>query len=392
MKLARRALEFLSSFGLVCVLLLCLFLLTLFGTLYQVEAGLYDAQKRYFESWIVVQREPIPLVLPGGLFCMGLLAVNLLVGGLIRIRKSFKTAGVLVVHVGIALLLAAGLVKLSGSDDGHLTLTEGQASDEFESYFLWEVAIWDADQTGPVEEHLIPHEDLIELGGGARRLFTSAALPFDLELGNFLKNCQPLPKGPNWQAQSPVLEGFAFLAAPDEKEAEQNIAGLWAQFRDRASGKTSEALLWGVERHPATFESGGKRWAITLRHKRYSMPFTIRLEDFRKEDHPGMSMARSFESDVTKLEQGSEEKIRIQMNEPLRHEGLVLFQSSWGPQNAPPGARLFSVFSVVRNPSDYWPLYSCILIGIGLILAFVPKLLKFVRSQGRERARPQPGT
>jgi hypothetical protein len=119
------------------------------------------------------------------------------------------------------------------------------------------------------------------------------------------------------------------------------------------------------------------------------MPFTIRLEDFRKEDHPGMDLARSFESDVVQVEDGRERPVRIQMNEPLRDGGLVLFQSSWGPSNARPGDPLFSTFSVVRNPSDHWPLYACIVIGVGLLIAFAPKLFKFVRVQNAARARPQ---
>jgi hypothetical protein len=65
---------------------------------------------------------------------------------------------------------------------------------------------------------------------------------------------------------------------------------------------------------------------------------------------------------------------------------LVLFQSSWGPPNARPGERLFSVFSVVRNPSDHWPLYSCIVIGVGLLIAFTQKLMKYVRAQNLQRA------
>ena len=99
----KRVLDMLGSYGLACLLLLDLFLLTLFGTLYQVEHGLYQAQKIYFESWFVVQSAPVPLVLPGGLLCMGLLAVNLFVGGMVRIQKSKRTVGVMVVHVGIAL-------------------------------------------------------------------------------------------------------------------------------------------------------------------------------------------------------------------------------------------------------------------------------------------------
>jgi hypothetical protein len=46
-----------------------------------------------------------------------------------------------------------------------------------------------------------------------------------------------------------------------------------------------------------------------------------------------------------------------------------------------------SVFSVVRNPSDHWPLYSCIVIGIGLLMAFTPRLAKFARQQREARAR-----
>jgi hypothetical protein len=381
----RRGLAVLGSFGLACLLLLDLFLLTLFGTLYQVEAGLFEAQKRYFESWFVVQRTPVPLVLPGGLLCMGLLAVNLFVGGLVRIRKSARTAGVIVVHVGIALMLAAGFVKLYHSEDGHLTLREGEQGDEFLSHYLWEVALWDARQTTGVVEHLVAHEELTALVGGRSRTFTSTALPFDVELSGFLPNCEALPKGPMWQADSAVVDGYALKRLEPDPEVERNLAGLTIRFRDRATGATREDLLWGFERHPATFESGGKTWAASLRRMRYSMPFTVRLEDIRREDHPGTAMARSYESDVTKIEGATEQKIRIQMNEPLRHGGLVLFQSGYNVDRV--SGREVSTFSVVRNPSDHWPLYSCIVIGIGLVLAFVPKLVRFVRAQ--EQARTQ---
>ena len=53
------------SYGTACVLLVFLFLLTLFGTLEQVEHGLYEVQKKYFESWFLMhQLGPISLPLP----------------------------------------------------------------------------------------------------------------------------------------------------------------------------------------------------------------------------------------------------------------------------------------------------------------------------------------
>jgi len=384
--LALAPVRFLGSFGLAAALLLCLLALTYLGTMAQATDGLWLAQKRYFESWWVIDSLwGIPLVLPGGLACMGLLAINLLVGGMLRIRWSTRTAGVLVIHVGIAIMLLAGLVKFELSDEGHLTLYEGQESDEYVSYQRWEVAIWKAAERFQVEEHLIGNEDLRSLVGGAQRRYRSERLPFELRLGHYVENTRPMPKGPNWEAASPLVEGYALLERPREPENERNVAGLWIEALDRESGVRSEGLLWGFASSPWTFEAGGESFAVKLRKQRYPMPFSIRLKDFRKLDHPGMSMAASFESDVIKIEGEDESEVLIQMNEPLRHGGLVLFQANWGPQNAAPGAALFSGLAVVRNPADMWPEFSCWVIAVGLIATFLEKLLGYIRRQGKLR-------
>ena len=51
--------------------------------------------------------------------------------------------------------------------------------------------------------------------------------------------------------------------------------------------------------------------------------------------------------------------------------------------DARPGERMFSVFAVVRNPSDQWPLYACIVIAAGMLMHFGRKLLRYVRSEVR---------
>jgi hypothetical protein len=368
-----------------------LFVLTFVGTYYQREHGLYAAQKRFFESLFVdvaVGSWRVP-ILPGGSLAMALLAVNLFFGGLVRIRKTWRTAGIVIVHVGIALMLAAGLVKYRWSDDGYLRLFEGEQSDEFVSFHKWEVAIFDADSAGETCELLIPHEELVDLGRGRARTFRSDELPFELVLSDFVPNCSPAPKGPMWQSALPVVEGWALRPMPWQKDAENNIPGLYAAASDEG-GALGASILWGLERAPWTFASGGRNWAVTLRQKRYSMPWAIRLEDFTKEDHPRMDMPKSFMSDVTRIEGDEVTPVRIQMNEPLREDGLVLFQASWGPQNARPGDPLFSQFAVVRNPSDNWPLISCIIIGVGMFVAFSTKLVRYLRDQTKRREAAQP--
>lgn len=371
----------LGSYGLACTLLFFLFLLTLLGTLAQISDGLYAVQKRYFESWYLLQPVgPISIPLPGGALCMGLLALNLLVGGLVRIRKTAATAGILVVHVGIVIMMVAALVKWRFSEDGFLRLYEGQQSDSWSSWHEWEVAVWDASQKSEVRELLIPQAHFADLAEGRQRTCTTPELPFEIRLSYYAENADVLPKGPMWQGYGPTVDGYAIRALARDAENERNLAALQVEAV-RADGTSERAILWGDARAAWEIDADGKRFALALRKKLHTMPYTIRLEDFRKRDHPGMTMAAAFESDVTQIARGVERKVRIEMNEPLRDGGLVLFQSSWGPNNAKADTPLYSVFSVARNPSDQWPLISCIVIALGLVWAFGRRLLHYIRSQ-----------
>lgn len=375
----------LSSFWLACVLLGCMMYLTFFGTYAQIDIGLFEATKVYFTSWFLwrdLGSFALPYF-PGGKLCMALLALNMFTGGFIRMRITKRNVGVVVVHIGIAFMLIAGLVKLQWSEEGKIGLMEGETSSYFDSFQLWEVAIWDMDQPFTGNELVIPDVHLSDLTGDKKRTFSHPDLPFELELSGFVKNCSVQPKGPNWQAAGPVVEGWGFYQQDPMVDAERNVGGLHANVL--ANGRVQPGLLWGRQFAPWTVEAGGKRWAIDMRNERYPMPFSIQLDDFIKDDHPGMSMARAFKSHVTKIDaDGSQEKVLIQMNEPLREGNLVLFQSSFNQFNG----REYSVFSVVRNVSDKWPEYSLWVTTVGMLWVFGTKLILFVRRQSKRAAAP----
>jgi len=176
----------------------------------------------------------------------------------------------------------------------------------------------------------------------------------------------------------PVVDGVFLQKKPLETQAEANIAGAYVEVVGH-SGLDQQGVLWGIESAPLTVHSGDRVFGIDLRKERYPMPFTVTLDKFTKEDHPRIAMAKAFMSDVTVQEDGTSRPVRISMNEPLRDEGLVLYQASWGPSNAQPGDPLFSTLSVVRNPADHYPLYACVVIAIGLVLHFSRKLFRFIR-------------
>ena len=104
-----------GSYGLGIALMLILLALTFAGTLYQVRLsssmGSEAAIESFFGAAYVLrplggENSLISLPLPGmGITCV-LLFINLLIGGMFRIRWTWRHAGVLVAHGGILLLLA----------------------------------------------------------------------------------------------------------------------------------------------------------------------------------------------------------------------------------------------------------------------------------------------
>ena len=378
-RVAQRTLQLFSSLGLSCVLIVLLGILTWLGTLEQVEHGLFEVQKKYFESYVLVHYAgPVPIPLPGANLVLSLLGLNLVLGGMVRLRLSRATAGVFVAHIGILLLLASSFVKLHYSEDGHVTLYEGESSTSFQSYHVNELAVSRMLVDGRVEERVISDVELRE----APVEIVDSALPFRLEVTRWLVNARPQPSGGTGLPATPVVDGVFFVELPRDATSERNGPGVHVVLTTN-SGEKHEALLWAFDAAPWTVQVEREVYALDLRRERYPMPFELRLDEFTKTDHPRTNMPSWFSSDVTVTHASSSRPVVISMNEPLREQGLVLYQASWGPSTARPGDPLFSTLAVVRNPADPWPLAACVVIALGLVGHFGRKLVKHVRSEVR---------
>jgi len=391
-KLVQRTLalpyRILSSHGLAVGILLFLMLLTFLGTWHQIDHGLFSAKQKYFDSlvWTLDLPNGIKIPLPGAYLLLAILAANLVVGGILRARKGWAQAGVLIAHFGILFMLFAGFVTFHHSVDGHLTLYEKERSSEFVSYHEWELAISERNPDGTLTEHLVPGREFAHLRPGESAVFRSADLPFDVGISDFLENCDPLPAGPFISQGRKVIDGVVLFPRERDPENERNVAGAVVTVTPKAGGPPQEGLVAGLSRGPWSFEVDGKPWGIELRRRRFALPFTIVLDDFTRELHPRTAMASAFMSDVTMIEGETAQKIHISMNKPLRHRGFTLYQASWGPSNAGPSDPLFSTFAVVRNPADQFPLIACIIITFGLVFHFSQKLLRYLRTEARRPA------
>jgi hypothetical protein len=377
----------LASFALAITVLAFMFLLVVIGTLEQTRSSLFEVQAKYFESLFVIHHiGPIPVPLPGVYLLVVVLGINLICGGIIWIRKSRMTAGVIVAHVGILAMFAGAGVEYTWSEKGHTTMAEGTVANEFVSYYDWEIAIAEAKDAGPVVEHVIPGAQFMSVRPGARATFSSAQIPFDLVVHDVRANCTPVPAGIPIAAGAPAVDGFALAELPRNKEAEQDTAGAYVTVLPKSGGAPTEGILWARDRTiPMSVTVDGKRWTIDMAHRRFPLPFTVHLDQFHREMHPGTGMAKAFESDVTKTQNGATQKVKISMNQPLNQDGYKLFQSGFIEPSEGGGGRWWSTFSVVKNPADNVPLWSCIIITAGLLLHFSQKLARHVGSQTRSR-------
>ena len=387
-----------TSYGLVVVVLFFMLVLTLLGTLAQTTRGIYDVVEAYFDSAFVVHRFEhvfgtdfsFPLPLPGAYLLMVILFINLLCGAIIKARKDWRRPGMLVAHGGILLLLLGGMVSTHYSDRGFMQLFESGQGNEFVSFIDWQVEIVEAGEDGkPSEALVIPPKDLGDIRQDEKRTFKSAELPFEFVVNGYARNARPLPVGqlPAGAAASRMIDGFVLNPIPAKKEAEQNVPGLYAEFRPVAGGVSQEAILWGGALAPYTLTMGDRKFAVTLTKQKWEMPFTVRLDEFTAVYHPGSDIPAKFESHITKIEDGVEEKVKIWMNHPLRHEGYTFFQRSFGSEEPDVmTGRQFSVFDVVRNPADQWPLYSLIVVGLGLLAHFLQKLGSYLAKASANRA------
>ncbi|MES2661615.1 MAG: cytochrome c biogenesis protein ResB [Verrucomicrobiota bacterium] len=397
--------DVLSGFGLATITLLILGLLTLFATLEQVDNGLYPTLNKYFandwksifllpEVHINGKYVPIP-PLPGGYWTCAVLLLNLILGGIVRIRKGWKHIGNLIAHFGIIFMLIGAGVTYHFSERGNMMIWQKGQSNVAEDYFEYvvEVAEIKDGKTGKI--HVIRGKDIVDLEGAKLRTFRLPEMPFDLELTNYLGNVVPVsaseraPDRGQYVADKAAdgTGGYYLMEKPKlakAEPAEQYTAGCYARIVGRDGTKSDPFILAGASFHPFSYRLGDRIFTVDMRKRLWSMPFTVRLDEFTAEFHPGTMRPKKFVSKVTRLENGSEAKYTIQMNEPMRYEGLTFFQASYGPDGAQPGQKMYSVFEVVRNPADQWPLYSLIIVAVGMAITFLIKLAFFLGAGPRK--------
>lgn len=360
-----RVLKLLASLRLTVVGLVLLLVLTVWGTLYQTEFGLYRAQERFYQTWYFLVGGLVPF--PGAKLVMTILFVNLVAAmGWLAIRGRMR-AGILVTHAGLLLMLAAGGVTFYLGEESLLTLLEGEGSNVATSDRHWELATWRAD-AGP--DRQVQAVDL-------RSLRPGQALP--LAGGLALLTVEEVAENASVRKAAGGLSEL--VHEPATKEPSESRPGLVATLTS-GSQPAERLVLWGgdAESRPTPVQVGSDPYLLDVRPRRTALPVLVQLIDFRKEQYPGSTMARSYSSQVRiSGSQSLDRKLTISMNKPLRVSGFTFYQASY---HELPDGREASTFSVVKNYARTMPYVATGLTVAGMVLHFLGMLMNRLRRPG----------
>lgn len=361
----------LASVKITCVCLFLLFVLTFWGTVAQVDHGLYAAQERYFFSFFFKIWGWLPF--PGAQLVLWVLFVNLIASVIVHFSKlkSIQFIGLKLSHFGVLFYFIAAFVIFHATTESYVHLSEGQGTNISSSYSQWEMAYWPQSSVKTIRQADVVETitqvtayDLNGIKSGERILFKE--LPVSITVEQFYPNVAAYRTSDKKKLLN--ASGISILE-PKEliKEREKNIAGGIFNLT-YADGAKAKMLLYGAESVPTPVKINGETYLFLLRHKAYKLPFTIRLKEFKAEFHPGTKLAKSFESLVEVIKPGATRDVRIVMNNPLRDKDFTFYQASYDIDQM---GRKYSTLAVVKNAGQILPYIACFLVFIGLSIHFI---------------------
>ena len=369
--------SFFSSLKLTVACLALGMTLVFWGTIAQVELGLFKAQNEFFRSFLIYWGPKgagwkIP-VFPGGYLVGGVLLVNLVTAHFKRFRFSREKIGIWLVHVGLILLLLGQLLTDMLSRESVLHLREGQAKNYSESTRQTELAVIDTTDPDTDKVVAIPQSRLARL-----KDIRSPELPFILRVRQFFANSTLDNRAPGAVESPPATQGvgpgLVVKGLPRVTDMDhRDVASAVVEVLTPQGASLGTWLVSEFIEQPQAFTFNNRTYQLGLRLQRFYKPFSIRLLQFRHDIYPGTDIPKNFSSRVQlqRPDTGEDRDVLIYMNNPLRYAGETFYQADWDKDDHG------SILQVVHNPSWLTPYFSCILVGIGLVVQFATHLLGF---------------
>jgi hypothetical protein len=375
-----RLIRFFTSLRLTVVCLALALLLVFFGTLAQVDLGLYKAQNEFFRSFLIYWGPKgaswkVP-VFPGGYLIGGVLLINLVASQFQRFVFTASKIGLWMVHVGLILLLLGQLLTDLLSRESTLHLREGEARNYSETEREAELAV--SDVTDPATDKVVAIPQGVLAG---EKNIRPGDLPFTVQMKRYFGNSVVEERAAEAAQPPAATQGIGPRATvkelPRVTEMDRRDVPSAVVEVVTSQGSLGTWLVSEFVEQPQRFTFNNRTYELAMRPRRHYKPYSIQLLKFQHDVYPGTDIPKNFSSRVLLQRPGTGEKreVLIYMNSPLRYAGETYYQSGFDPDNHG------TILQVVHNPSWLTPYFSCVLVGAGLVAQFATHLLGFARKR-----------
>jgi hypothetical protein len=383
-----RCFKLFTSLKLTVVLLGLGIVLVFWGTLAQVNLGLYKAQNEFFRSFFVFWQPAdsslkIP-IFPGGYLLGALLIINLFAAHLRYYQPGKRKIGIAMIHGGVVLLLLGQMLTDMLSTESMMHLRNGETKNYSEAGRQYELAVVDTTDAKSDKVVAVPGQRLLK--GGA---ISHPELPFTIRVKAFYPNSSLTEKsGPGYEevkTTAGIGSGIWWRQLPHETEMEKLDIPSGIVELETSQGSLGTWLISGYLVRPQQLTYNSRKYELALRLERFYKPFSLHLIEFKHERYPGTDIPKNFQSRVL-LEnpvKGERRAVDIYMNTPLRYAGETYYQASFDKDDQG------TVLQVVRNPSWLAPYFACVLVAAGLMVQFLSHLIRYATKQTKS---VMPGT
>jgi hypothetical protein len=371
-----RLIDFFTSLRLTVVCLALGLVLVFVGTLAQVDLGLYKAQNEFFRSFLIYWGPKgaswrIP-VFPGGYLIGGVLLLNLIAAQCRHFTFSLSKIGLWMVHGGLILLLLGQLLTDLLSRESTLHLRDGEAKNYSETERECELAVIDATDPDTDTVIAIPQGIL-----ASQKTIHADDLPFTIRVKDFFANSQVSDRPADSVEPPAATQGIGPRATvkelPRVTEMERRDVPSAVVELVTPQGSLGTWLVSEFIEQPQSFTLDHRTYELVQRPRRHYKPYSIQLLKFQHDVYPGTDIPKNFSSRILlqRPSTGEKREVLIYMNNPLRYAGETYYQSGFDPDN------LGTILQVVHNPSWLTPYFSCVLVGLGLVVQFATHLFGF---------------
>jgi len=402
----------LASLQVSVVLFAMSLVLVFFGTLAQMEDGIWTVVSSYFRTFLVWI--PFQLIAKFGMVFFGVspdavwtgsfpfpagytigiaMMINLVTAHLVRFRTTWKRSGIILIHGGMILMLIGEVITGEKAVESKMYLQQGELSNYLDDSRNIELAVTWTDEDGVGRELLVPGAMLKQMGS-----LSNDQLPVDIEVLEYHKNTT-FVETPDLKDNQDTLvfvsggrsAGVRVVIVPSAEEAgvkseRDDAPAVKVVLRDKKTGDelgTHFLSLWQYRNYnnrlligrPHRFTADGRTYDIELRNRRVYKPYTVQLDKFEHKVYPGTVVAKDYASTITMIDQergDQREGIRIWMNNPLRYRGETFYQSGVLPEDSG------TVLQVVNNPGWMLPYVSCVVVTLGMLVHFSITLTTFL--------------